>query len=43
MIKVTVTGLIVTVRTKSMEVVVPLSMWLNRKSRRTIIKIAQGE
>ena len=43
MIKVTVTGSIVTITTKVMELVVPLSMWVNRDSRRTIIKIAQGE
>lgn len=43
MIKVTITGSIVTVSTKSMELVVSLSMWLNRDSRRTIINIAQGE
>lgn len=43
MIHIIITGLTVTVTTPVMELMVPLSMWSDRNSRRNIIKIAQGE
>jgi hypothetical protein len=43
MIHIIINSLTVTVITPVMEIVVPVSMWLNRDSRKSIIKIAQGE